>query len=209
MKNQHLLDVYKNNYQYIAGWFDIKFLEELLKLNQIHEKKNIKGNLLEIGVYESKSFIPLSFLLKSNEQIIGIDLFSPIEDLNNGICLNSLNRAEMNLKKIYRQNIKDLNYKLIKENSKNLKSNHYLGYVNNNLNYRIIYIDGNHSYDYVQNDLEQSKNIIIKDGYIICDDYGLSEFPEVKKAVDDFLLENKNFKVNSFVYNKLVMTNNS
>jgi hypothetical protein len=134
MKNQHLLDVYKNNYQYIAGWFDIKFLEELLKLNQIHEKKNIKGNLLEIGVYESKSFIPLSFLLKSNEQIIGIDLFSPIEDLNNGICLNSLNRAEMNLKKIYRQNIKDLNYKLIKENSKNLKSNHYLGYVNNNLN---------------------------------------------------------------------------
>ena len=76
MKNQHLLDIYKNNYQYIAGWFDIKFLEELLKLNEIHEKKNIKGNLLEIGVYQSKSFIPLSFLVLYYNELRSLHLHS-------------------------------------------------------------------------------------------------------------------------------------
>jgi hypothetical protein len=191
--------------KYINGWFDITFLDELFKLNELHEQKNINGNILEIGTYQAKTFIPLSFLLKDNEQIIGVDLFSSTHDWDNGILLNSLNRAEKNLKKIYQEHIKNINYKFIKANSKNIKSNDYINYLNNNLKYRIIHIDANHGYNYVEHDLEQVKNIIMQDGYIICDDYGLSEFPDVEKATDNFLLQNKNFKINSQKANKLII----
>ena len=205
MINQKLLDRYRDNFKYIDGWFDITFLEELFKLNEVHEQKNVKGNILEIGAYQSKTFIPLSFLLKDNEQIIGVDLFSSTHDWDNGILLNSLNRAEKNLKKIYQQHIKNLNYKFIKVNSKNIKSNDYINYLDNTFKYRIIHIDGNHGYNYVEHDLEQAKNIIMQDGYIICDDYGLSEHADVEKATDNFLLQNKNFKINSHKANKLVI----
>ena len=75
MINQKLIDKYKDNFKYIKGWLDVRFLEELFNLNEVHEQNNIKGNILEIGVYFGKTFIPLSFLLKDNEAIIGIDCF--------------------------------------------------------------------------------------------------------------------------------------
>ena len=109
------------------------------------------------------------------------------------------------LKNIYGENLKNLEYKLIQANSQTLISNNYIEYLNNNLLYRIIHIDGNHEYDCVKYDLEQSKNIIIKNGYIILDDYGSNHFPHVKTAVDDFLLKNKNFKIIKVIYNKIIL----
>jgi hypothetical protein len=207
MINQNALDKYKKNFKHIRGWFHFNFIEEFFKLDAIHQEKNIKGNILEIGVYQSKSFIPLSFLLKNNEQIIGIDLFLNPEDsrICNGTCANLINWSEKILKNIYGENLKNLKYKLIQANSQTLISNNYIDYLNNNLSYRIIHIDGNHEYDCVKYDLEQSKNIIIKNGYIILDDYGSHDFPHVKTAVDDFLLKNKNFKIIKVIHNKIIL----
>lgn len=205
MTDQELLARYKERNLHIRGWFDIRFLDELFGLNKIHEQKNIRGNILEIGTYQGKSFIPLSFLLRNDEQIVGVDTFSIKQNINDGIYFNPITSIKNNLKQIYKENIKNLNHKLRRADSKNLKSYDYLKYLDNNLNYRIISIDANHSYEYVRHDLEQSKDIIMKGGYIICDDYGLSEFPDVKKAADDFLLENNNFKVKSHIYYRLVI----
>jgi len=46
-----------------------------------------------------------------------------------------------------------------------------------------VYIDGNHSYDFVKNDIIQAKKLIRKCGIIAGHDYLL---PDVKKAVDEF-----------------------
>jgi len=205
MKNNIFLKRYMQEFDAICGWIDPIFIKEFFILNDIHKEKNIEGNILEIGSYQNKTFIPLSFLLKNNEQIIGVDLFSPIQDDKNGIFINSIHRANYNLKKIYRKDIKTLNYKLIKADSKNTKSDNYLNYLDNDLKYRIIHIDACHSYEYEKNDLEQSKSIIIKNGYIILDDYGNPLFPFVELAVNDFLLENKNFIIEKQMYNKIVI----
>lgn len=53
-----------------------------------------------------------------------------------------------------------------------------------------VYIDGNHSYDFVYKDLKISFDLLKDDGYIIGDDYNNSD--EVKGAVDRYVKENKN-----------------
>ena len=53
-----------------------------------------------------------------------------------------------------------------------------------------IFIDGGHHYETVKNDLHYSKQFIKEGGTILCDDYDLSQAPGVRKAIDEFVLEN-------------------
>jgi len=53
-----------------------------------------------------------------------------------------------------------------------------------------VYIDGNHSFDFVLNDLLTSKTLLKDEGLIIGDDYLNSE--EVRKAVEEFTESYKN-----------------
>ena len=56
-----------------------------------------------------------------------------------------------------------------------------------------VFLDGGHSYETVKNDLELSKPVIMNNGTILCDDYDLHFAPGVKKAIDEFVINN-NFK---------------
>lgn len=60
-----------------------------------------------------------------------------------------------------------------------------------------VYIDGNHSYNYVKSDLMYFSNKIKKGGYITGDDYGVKGWwgNGVKKAVDEFLKRNSSYKL--------------
>lgn len=67
-----------------------------------------------------------------------------------------------------------------------IKSDDILNYVpENSLDW--VYIDGNHSYEFVLSDLKNSFKLVKKDGYILGDDYG----QEVEMAVKDFVSEYK------------------
>jgi len=54
-----------------------------------------------------------------------------------------------------------------------------------------VYIDGNHLYEYVKNDLNLSLSKVKTNGYITGDDYSTKGWWEngIKKAVDEFLFE--------------------
>jgi len=212
-----LLDRYRFCFEDIPGWYDFEFVYILQELNEIHKKYDIKGNLLEIGVYLGKSFIPLSFLLREEEQIIGVDCF---EDQQFNTSKSGLPCSQYgvvnNLRKVYASeyiNI-SLKFKLIKSDSKILNPHIYLSFLNNKLPYRIIYIDGGHDKETCDIDLKNAANIICKDGFIIIDDYGnyFKEFENstchgegVLKVVDEFLFFNKNFKIYKFIYGKLII----
>ena len=53
-----------------------------------------------------------------------------------------------------------------------------------------VFLDGGHDYSTVMNDLSSCSEVIQNDGIILCDDYDLSYAPGVKKAIDEFCLEN-------------------
>ena len=214
-----LLDRYRFYFEDIPGWYDFEFVYILQELNEIHKKYDIKGNLLEIGVYLGKSFIPLSFLLRQEEQIIGVDCFEDQQFNTSKSGLPCSRYAVVNnLRKIYASEYLNifLNFKLIKSDSRVLNAKNYINFTNNNLLYRIIYIDGGHDENTCSIDLNNSANILCKHGYIIIDDYKnffkdkgfeseVSHGEGVGKAVDKFLLENKNFKIYKFTYRKLII----
>jgi hypothetical protein len=216
--NESLLKRYILNFDIIYGWLDFSDIQEFKALNSIHQQNNIKGNLLEIGVYNGKTFILLSLFLKENERIVGVDCFQDQKvNISQSASICSQKRVERNIQKIYLQEKKHLNFKLIKSDSRFLKPKDYLDFADNELSYRIIHIDGGHDENTCSIDLNNSANILCKNGYIIIDDYqnfnkdknlDFYHGEGVTKAVDKFLLENKNFKIVKKLNNKLIVIKN-
>ena len=175
-----------------------KFLEEIA----IKEPKNF----LEIGVFHGVTARNVCELLYSIHKLdfkyIGIDLFGEsIENTDEVIPNIKFNNL---LKMIYFKFILrkdpysmeavssllekfDKNIYLIKGNSNKLLQKIDMSKID------YVFLDGGHAYETVKNDLHYSKAVLDNDGTILCDDYNLSYAPGVKKAIDEFVLDN-NFK---------------
>ena len=54
-----------------------------------------------------------------------------------------------------------------------------------------VFLDGGHDYNTVMNDLNYCKEVIENNGTVLCDDYDLGYAPGVKKAIDEFIEQNK------------------
>jgi len=180
----------------IKRWYDIRFNEVLIRLNNFHIENNIYGNILEIGTFLGLSFIPLSLLNKDDEFVICVDTFE--------------NYAEKtNVEKIFIDQLLDIRGTLDHIVILKTKSNLILNTINKFTRYRIISIDGGHSYNDTINDLNLSSDIIHDFGIIIVDDYENDEWPEIRIAVNDFLDKNThlNKNTNFLHHNKLLMYN--
>jgi predicted O-methyltransferase YrrM len=53
--------------------------------------------------------------------------------------------------------------------------------------YDVLIIDGDHSYDGVKHDFDAYSRFVNVGGYIIVDDYGAEEWPEIQRFVDETL----------------------
>ena len=173
-------------------------------LNEIASKK--PKNFLEIGVFHgvtSRNVCELLHEIHGNDfKYIGLDLFGEsIENANEVIPNTKFNNP---FKKIYfeyilRQDpysieaVSDLlkkfekNTHLIKGNSNELLKKIDMSKID------YVFLDGGHAYETVKNDLYYSKAVLDNNGTILCDDYNLGQAPGVKKAIDEFILDN-NFK---------------
>ena len=67
-----------------------------------------------------------------------------------------------------------------------------------------VFLDGGHHYDTVMNDLNYSKDVILNNGTVFCDDYDLEYAPGVKKAIDEFV-ENNNFQKKILLNNRFAL----
>ena len=161
---------------------------------------------LEIGVFHGVTARNVCELLysihKKDFKYIGLDLFGEsVENINELIPNTKFNNP---LKKIYFEYIlkKDpysieavsnllkkfeQNIHLIKGNSNKLLKKIDMSKID------YVFLDGGHAYETVKNDLYYSKAVLDNNGTILCDDYNLGQAPGVKKAIDEFILDN-NFK---------------
>jgi predicted O-methyltransferase YrrM len=165
------------------------FLNNAKSIYPVLKKLNIAvgENYLEIGSFEGSSLVFFSnFLNKSN--FTCVDIWEGTEEL------------------------KDINFKLVKNNfdynsshinPKNI--NVFTGtsrsfFLHNKNLFSIIYVDGNHFFDEVQNDLKESWSILRKGGILIMDDYIWDWYKNPKEnpgyAINLFLKNNyKNLKI--------------
>ena len=59
-----------------------------------------------------------------------------------------------------------------------------------------VFLDGGHKYETVKNDLKNLIQVVNNNGTILCDDYNLSYAPGVRKAIDEYVLDNNfNLKI--------------
>ena len=60
----------------IKGFFEPGLLRLYLQLDHVHESRDVRGALGEIGVYHGKSFVPLALLRRPDERCVAVDCFA-------------------------------------------------------------------------------------------------------------------------------------
>ena len=171
-------------------------------LSLVNQKK--PKNFLEIGVFHgvtARNVCELLYKIHGDKfNYIGLDLFEENDENKDEIIPNT--DFSNPFKKIYFKYIKRQNpySKLaVQDLLKKFEKNVYLIKGNSNKVLKeldmskidFVFIDGGHEYNTVKNDLECCKEVLNSNGTILCDDYNLSYAPGVKKAIDEFIEENK------------------
>ena len=181
------LNRYKNEYKLFIKMFDNR--NEMIKY---YCDKISNPKMLEIGVFKGDF---LHYLVeKCNCGFIdAVDLFDGVTCSGNADGNNveyyDVGKSYLELLIKYKEN---KNVRILKDNS-----NVFLQNQEDNI-YDIIYIDGDHSYEGVKTDLENSYNKIKNEGYIMGHDYEMNmkkanniyEFG-VKRAVEEFCIKYK------------------
>ena len=158
---------------------------------------------LEVGVFHGVTARNVCELLQKTHnkdfQYVGLDLFEEnLENKNEVIPNTKFSNPIKNIffKYIKRQDPYSLeavesllkkfkdNISLIKGNSNKLLKKIDMSKVD------YVFLDGGHDYLTVKNDLNCCKEVVLNSGIILCDDYNLSYAPGVKKAIDEFTIEN-------------------
>ena len=159
---------------------------------------------LEVGVFHGVTARNVCELLNiihgDSFKYIGLDLFNESKENINEIIPNTLFNNP--LKTIYFKYIKKQDpYSLeaVQELLKKFTNNITLLKGNSNIILKkidmskidYVFLDGGHDYLTVLNDLNCCIEVINNSGTVLCDDYDLSYAPGVKKAIDEFISNNK------------------
>ncbi len=175
---RHSFDIrkYLAHSKKIEGWFDIcdaLIFENLLKFQLL---KNLLGSVVEIGVHQGKSFIPLA-LSNTGKNAYVIDVFD-----------NQLLNRDHSGKGNQQRFIENLCYWQIdpKEiildarRSEEVKPVDILETVGST---RFFHIDGGHHFAAVSSDLKLAQLVMANHGIIAIDDVFRPEWPEVSFAL--------------------------
>ena len=175
-----------------------------------HVKKNKPKNFLEIGVFHgvtSRNVCELLFSIHGdNFHYTGIDIFSDSSESLKDEYIPKTKFSNI-FKTIYYNHIVRLDpyseesvLKLLSKFKKNINiikgnSNKVLQNIDLSM-FDYVFLDGGHKYETVKVDLKFLINVINNGGIVLCDDYDLTYAPGVKKAIDEFVLEeNLNIKI--------------
>lgn len=172
-----------NNYKYSQTWF----LNSEIK-NKLYKflDKSKENKILEIGCFEGLSsvFFADNFIDNINSSLTCVDPFLNINNNDHGEFLQ--NNEEMNF---------DFNITNCKNSNKitihKITSDSF--FEKNNQTYNFIYIDGSHEPDFIKRDMENSFNVLEKNGIMWMDDYGGGDGIQIKKAMDTFLEKYKGY----------------
>jgi predicted O-methyltransferase YrrM len=169
-----------NFYENTVFFYSNYFISNALTIyNLINKLKKIDNQrYLEIGSFEGFSAIFFSRFL-TNSNLTCIDIWKGVEELSN----MDFKVVESNFDK----NISKIMFNKITK----IKSESEFFFKNNKEKFSIIYIDGNHFFQNVINDIEESWRILEVDGILILDDYLWTNYDEPKQnpayAINIFL----------------------
>lgn len=179
----------------IDGWFSPEAAMLIGLIDFCQKKRDIFGDIFEIGVHHGKSSTFMAGLLRRNEKLAVCDIFGEqsYNDSSSGKGDEDIFRANMgkvldpNRLEIFRKYSTKLTEEEIGKR------------------YRIFHIDGGHNCDEALSDLHLGAKCIAEGGVLILDDPLRPEWPGVAEALVRFLDENKNFGAFILGFNKMCL----
>ena len=171
-------------------------------MDEIQSKK--PKVFLEVGVFHgvtARNVCELLNYIHGNDfKYIGLDLFNEGQENINEIIPNT--KFNNPLKTLYFNYIKKQDpYSLeaVEDLLKKFKNNISLLKGNSNIILKkidtskidYVFLDGGHDYLTVLNDLNCCIEVLNNNGTVLCDDYNLTYAPGVRKAIDEFIRDNK------------------
>jgi len=178
-----------NKYRFTQKWFH----EQVALKTELHKyiDTSKKLNILEIGNFEglSSCFFSDNYLNHEESKLYCVDPYY-ITGSVEGITSQCIDE---NTEKIFIENIqKSKNYNKINKFKKT--SDEF--FIDNDIIFDIIYIDGCHEPEYIERDIKNAFEFTKKDSIIWFDDYGGGVNGSIKKYINNFLQKYKNeFKI--------------
>lgn len=168
-----------DNYKYTQKWF--LHSELYSKLFNFLDKSK-KNKILEIGCFEGLSsvFFADNFIDNQYSSLTCVDPFLTTDYNDHASLLQ--NNEELNF---------DFNISNCKNSEKitvhKITSDKF--FENNNQTYNFIYIDGSHDIEFIKRDMENSFNVLEKDGIMWMDDYEGGDGIQIKNTMNNFLIK--------------------
>jgi predicted O-methyltransferase YrrM len=165
------------NYRFTKNWF---LYSEIKKYLEYFLDKTKKNNILEIGCYEgmSSAFFADNFLDNEGSSMICVDPYLKIDDNDHKTLLQGNEESNFDYNMSICKNIDKITiHKITSDNFFSINKN----------TFNFIYIDGCHMCEFIKRDLENSFNVLEKNGIMWMDDYLGGDGIQIKKTMDDFL----------------------
>lgn len=161
----------------IPGFYEPRFNAVLRTLDTVQRVNRIGGNLLELGVYHGRSFVPLYLCSQPDEAVIGIDRFAPYVRGEPAPSPEAVERLCWEIAGDAVGTLGDLEF--VRADSQEIDS---LGLDA----VRIAHVDGDHTLLGAAHDLRLVSRVMHRRGVMIVDDFCNAHWPEVTTAVVDF-----------------------
>ena len=173
--------IYSDNVKFSSDFFSYN-IKYLVRIFYKYKFINKDLNILEIGSYEGRSTIFFLTVLK-NSKIQCVDMFQPSEEL-----------LEHDFEKVFKNFMSNINQYKDRVKVFRGKSDDFFNKNKEKDFYDLIYIDGNHHYEYVLRDAENAFKALKKNGIMIFDDLMWKYYDDVNHnpigAIKEFIAKN-------------------
>lgn len=163
----------------VPGWLTAENARLFACVSDLQHTRGVMGDLLEIGVFKGASAILLGFLAYEGEAVIVSDLFGTPYDAPRDVKFemtayagNELSDFLEHWRRFHRRDPHDV----FVGPSERLHHREWDRPV------RFVHIDGGHSFDVVERDLELAKRVLVPGGVVVFDDARASGTPGVRAA---------------------------
>jgi hypothetical protein len=201
-----LVEYKANAFNNVFGWVGGKAVDSLELSVNYQAEYGIKGDALEIGVFQGRFFLALASVIEPNEVAVALDIFSE-QNLN----VDNSGGPGKDLYDVFKKNVEDYApdlsaIRVIAGDSMVARASDLIAMAPHE-GYRLISVDGGHTAEHVVNDLLLASDIIVGGGVVFVDDWMGPHWPGVTEGYNRFMANlNRNLAPVLYTDNKLVMT---
>jgi len=198
----------------IDGWNAEGAFTALARINAVHKKCGISGNIGEIGVHHGQLFIALALLAEATsdvtEKIVAIDVFDNQErNVDHSGC-GSYRVFKNNVRALLGEEFVRNRLSTMQGDSLLLEPQNLIANVcsiRGALGFRLFSIDGGHTVVHVLNDLRLIERVMVPGGVVVLDDFLHPKWPGVTEGAHIYCTDRAS-RLAPFAYgnNKMYLT---